>query len=93
MLYPVIKQAYKLELLKEWKIYNVFHMSLLKQDITKREQVEKMPELNTSNNDIKEYKMEAIQDSAIYAKKSESGHLLGFDYLVACKGYPREENT
>ena len=37
--------------------------------------------------------MEPIRDSAVYANKSESGHLLGLYYLVAWKGYPKEENT
>ena len=60
MLYPVNKQAYKLELLKKWKIYNVFYSSLLEQDITKREGVEKMPELAIVNDDNKEYEVEAI---------------------------------
>ena len=40
-----------------------------------------------------EYKMEAIRDSAVYAKESESGHLQGFYYLVSWKEYPEEENT
>ena len=30
VLYSVGKQAYKLELFRKWKIYNVFHVSLLK---------------------------------------------------------------
>ena len=30
ILYPIGKQAYKLKLLKKWRIHNVFHMSLLK---------------------------------------------------------------
>ena len=29
VLYPIEKQIYKLELSKKWRIYNVFHMSLL----------------------------------------------------------------
>ena len=43
--------------------------------------------------DSKEYKVEAIQDSAIYASKSESGQLPGLYYLIAWKGYPEEKNT
>ena len=43
--------------------------------------------------DDKEYEVEAIRDSAVYARESESGHLLGFYYLVSWKGYPEEENT
>ena len=37
VLYPVGKQAYKLKLLKRWRMYNVFHVSLLKQNTTKKE--------------------------------------------------------
>ena len=40
----------------------------------------------------KEYKVEAIRDSTVYARESE-GHLLGLYYLVSWKGYPEEENT
>ena len=43
--------------------------------------------------DSKEYKVEAIWDSAIYASKLESGQLLGLYCLVAWKGYSKEENT
>ena len=36
--------------------------------------------------------MEAIRDSAVYAKEAD-GHLPGLYYLVAWKGYPEEKNT
>ena len=36
VLHPVGKQAYKLELPKKWRIHNVFHMSLLEQDTTRK---------------------------------------------------------
>ena len=39
-------------------------------------------ELDAGNNDSGEYKVDAIQDSTIYAKKSKSGHLIGLYYLV-----------
>ena len=42
VLYPVGKQAYKLELPKKWRIYDVFHVSLLEQDTTKKGQVNDM---------------------------------------------------
>ena len=48
-------------------------------------------ELKAGNN--KEYKVEAIWDSAVYARKLESGYLQGLYYLVVWKGYPKEENT
>ena len=85
VLHPVGKQAYKLELLKRWKIDNVLHMSLLEQDTTKKEQVHKRR--------TKEYKVKAIWDSAVYASKLESGQILSLYYLVAWKGYPKEKNT
>ena len=51
-----------------------------------------MTELD-ANNDSGEYKIKAICDSAVYAKESESGHLLGLYYLMSWKSYPEKENT
>ena len=94
VLHPVGKQAYKLELPKKWKVHDVFHVSLLGQDTTRKGRVsEEVPEIDAGNEDSKEYKVEAIRDSTVYANKSESGHLPGFYYLVAWKSYPEEENT
>ena len=67
-------------------------MLLLEQDITRKERVEKISELDASHKDSEEYKVEAIWDSAVYANKSESGHLPGLYYLVAWKSYSKEEN-
>ena len=50
-------------------------------------------EFDTGDNESGEYKVEAIWDSAIYIKKSESGHLPGLYYLVSWKDYPEEKNT
>ncbi len=80
VLYPVEKQAYKLELLKKWRIHNIFHMSLLEQNTTKKGQVKTTIELNES--DSKEYKFEAICDSTVYTRELK-GHLLGLYYLVS----------
>ena len=94
MLHPVGKQAYKLKLPKKWRVYNVFHVSLLEQDTTRKGRVsEEVPELDAGDEDSEEYEVEAIRDSAVYANESESGHLPGLYYLVAWKGYPEEENT
>ena len=52
-------QAYKLELLKKWKIHYILYVSLLKQDITRKERVEETQlELDVDNEE--EYKVEAI---------------------------------
>ena len=92
VLHPVGKQAYKLKLPKKERIHDVFHVSLLEQDNTKKERVEKVPELDAGNKS-EEYDVEAICDSAVYTMKSESGHLPGLYYLVAWKDYLEEENT
>ena len=69
-------------------------MSLLEQDPTRKEWVdENMTKLEFDGGNSEEYKVEAIWDSAVYAMKSESGHLLDLYYLVAWKGYLEEKNT
>ena len=94
VLHPVDKQAYKLELSKKWRIDNVFHVSLLKQDTSRKERVdENMTELEFDAGDSEKFEVEAIWDSAVYAMELKSGHLLGLYYLVAWKSYPEEENT
>ncbi len=47
-----------------------------------------------NDGDSKEYKIEAICDSAIYTKELDSVHNLpNLYYLILWKGYPKEENT
>ena len=91
ILHPVEKQVYKLELLKNWRIHDVFYVSLLEQDTTRKRQEFLMPEFELGN-DNKEYEMEAIQDNAVYAKEA-NGHLQRLYYLVVWKSYLEEENT
>ena len=95
VLHSVGSQAYKLELLKRWRIHNVFHIFLLEQDTTRKGRVDKKTaeqlEFETGGNN-KEYKIEGICDSAVYAWKSEADHLLYFYYLVSWKGYPKDES-
>ena len=67
-------------------------MSLLEQNTIKKERVKKVPELDIGDKSEK-YKAETIWNSAVYAEKLESGHLRGFYYLVAWKGYPEEKNS
>ena len=68
-------------------------MSLLEQNTTRKRRVsKKVPELDTGDESSEEYEVEAIWNSAVYARDSE-GHLSGLYYLVAWKDYPKEENT
>ena len=92
VLYPVGKQAYKLDFSKKWKIYLVFYLSLLEQNITRKEWDDNTAELNAGDNS-REYEVEAIWDSALYARELKSGYLLSLYYLVSWKGYPEKENT
>ena len=70
-------------------------MSLLEQDPKRKERVddENKEELDVGKEEEGKYKMEAIWDSAVYARESKSGHLPGLYYLVSWKGYLEEENT
>ncbi len=94
VLYPVGKQAYKIKFPKKWRIHDVFHVSLLEQDTTRKGRVDETMSMLEfeSDGDGEEYEVEAICDSAVYARESE-GHLPGLYYLVSWKGYPEEENT
>ncbi len=94
VLHPVGKQAYKLELQKKRRIHDVFYVSLLEQDTTKKGRVDEMTSRLKfkSDGNGKEYEVEAICNSTVYARKSE-GQLPGLYYLVSWKGYPKEKNT
>lgn len=69
-------------------------MTLLKQETTKKRPMDKkIKEINfhTGNSLGKEYKLDAISDSAIYAKKL-AGHLPVLYYLIFCKDYLNKNN-
>ena len=85
VLHPIGKQAYKLELPKNWRIYDIFHVSLLEQDITRKKWVDKkvrQMKFDAGNNDCRKYEIKVIWDSVVYAKESESSYLPSFYYLV-----------
>ena len=71
----------------------MFYVSRLEQDTIRKKRVdENVTELKFDAGNSKEYKVEVIWDSAVYARELE-GHLSGLYYLVAWKSYLREENT
>ncbi len=84
VLHPVSKQTYKIELPKKWRIHDIFHVSLLEQNIIKKRRVDETTSRLKfeSDGDDKEYKVKAIRNSAVYTRELE-GHLLGFYYLVS----------
>ena len=59
MLHPIDKQAYKLKLPKKLKIHDVFYVSLLEQDTTKKRQVNDMQLEFEAGND-KEYEIDGF---------------------------------
>ena len=74
VLHPINKQAYKLELPKKWKILNIFYVFLLEQDTTKKEQVnDTQLDFKFEAGNDKEYKVDSIWDSTVYAKESITG--------------------
>ncbi len=77
VLHAVGKQAYKLELLTKWKIYNIFYMLLLEQDITRKRRVDKVlleseKDVEFEVGDNKEYKVKASIDSAVYSQQANN---------------------
>lgn len=83
---PIEIQALKYELPKKCKIHDIFYVLLLKQDIIKRRQIiDNVAKLDYSNS--KEYEIEAICDSKIYARGSKSQLLPSFYNHVLCKDY------
>lgn len=67
-------------------------MSLLEQNIIRKEQIDKnISELNFNVSNSKEYQIEVIHDGVIYASRIEN-YLQGFYYLVTWKNYPKKKN-
>ena len=61
----------------------MFHVSLLKQNTTRKGRVsKKVLELDANSKNNEEYKVEVIWNNIIYANKLELGYLLGLYYLV-----------
>ena len=74
-------------------MHNIFYVSLREYDTTREDRVDKqVTELELEAGDSKEYKLEAIRDSAVYASKWELGQLPSLYYLIVWKGYLMEKN-
>ncbi len=98
VLHVVEKQVYKLELPTKWKIYDVFHVSLLEQDTTRKGRVDKktLPkpekELEFEAKGNKEYEVKIIINNAVYSQQAND-QIPGLYYLVLWNGYPEEKST
>ena len=85
----VRKHVNKLKLLTQWKIYNICHVLLLEQDITRKRRViqvnqalskpKKCLVFKAKNN--KKYKVKIIINSTIYSEKAND-QILNLYYLV-----------
>ncbi len=80
------KQTYKLEVPIKWKIQDVFHVSLLKQNTIIKRQVNQndtIPELKKEfkTKDDKKYEVKAIINSIMYGKEVNN-QLPNFYYHV-----------
>ena len=68
----------------------MFHVSLPEQNITKKGREFLVSEFEQDDN--KKYEVEAIQDSAVYAKE-EDRHPSKLYYLITWKRYLEKKNT
>lgn len=66
-------------------------MSLLEQNTLKKGRIDEMSQPELERSSRKEYEINAIYDSKVYANESE-GYLPGLYYLVSWKDYSKEEN-
>lgn len=92
--YPVHKQAYKLELFTQYRIHDVFHVSLLEWNTTIKNKFNKLMELE-SELDIeedREYEIKTIKDSAFFTKIVEV-QLQRLYYLIFWKVDLDDEST
>lgn len=86
VLHPLESQVYKLKKSKNWWIYNVFHISLLGQDMTRNKYImEKVSEFDVGNS--KEYEIEAIWENEIYGRQLKSHLIPGLYYHLSWKSY------
>ncbi len=72
--FAIEKQLYNLKLSTKWKIYDVFYVLLLEQDITKIKQINKLlkPKKKFETKDNKEFKIESIIYSAVYIGRQKT---------------------
>lgn len=82
--------TYRLELPEDWKLHNVFHVSLLRQFL--KDERFRMPEPVRIVDGVPEWEVEAIVNHRFVDRKTKSGKRKGSkcQYLVHWKGYGPE---
>lgn len=88
----VKKQAYKLKLLKKRKIYDIFFVLLLKQDITEGKRINKFHKLKPEIDNDKDYEIKAIYDNIIYANKVAESKLPELYCFIFWKDYLKSKS-
>lgn len=92
----VDKQAYCLQLLSCWHIHDVFHVSFLEKNTTRREEADhkmKQLQLKFEDDNSEKFEVEGIQNSAVYAQESEDGQPPGLYYFIHWKNTPNSKDT
>lgn len=95
VIYQVGKQTYTLKLPTRQRIHDVFYILPLKQNITRREYVNELvelePELHPGKN--KEYEIETLKDYIVITSKTARDQLPGLFYLIFWKDYLEAKDT
>ncbi len=85
-------QSYRLQLPERWRIHNVFHVSLLEKDSSKKGEISpRLEDMEFDEGDIHEYVVAKIVDSKVF--EPSEGKTGGLYYQVHWEGYPDSEDT
>lgn len=78
------KKAYRLKLPTKWRIYHLFHVSLLETDVTRREVVDQKiaDQLEFEEGEQPEQEIDSIMDSMVFAEEAIDSRLPGLYYLI-----------
>ncbi len=76
------RQIYKLELSKRWKILNIFRVSFIRLVNITKKRVDKIAGKLKFDAGNQTYKLNEIQKIAVHIRKSKTGYVPGFYYII-----------